>query len=54
MKEEPMSKNEHVLTIVEPTIGGDTTLDIARDIVARGGTTSVLMVVGQVDFTEQA
>ncbi len=45
MKEEPMSKNEHLFTIVEPTIGGDTTLDIARETVARGGTASVLMVI---------
>ena len=40
-----MSKNEHLLTIVEPTFGGDATLDFAHETVARGGTASVLMVI---------
>lgn len=40
-----MSKHEHLLTIVEPTPGGDTTLDLANETVARGGTASVVMVV---------
>ncbi len=40
-----MSHPEHLLTIVEPSPGGDTTLDLARDTVARGGTATVLMVI---------
>ena len=40
-----MSKNEHLLAIVEPTFGGDATLDFAHETVARGGTASVLMVI---------
>lgn len=40
-----MSKHEHLLTIVEPTPGGDTTVDLAHETVARGGTASVIMVV---------
>ena len=40
-----MSNPEHLLTIVEPSPGGDTTLDLARETVARGGTTTVLMVI---------
>ncbi|NNF64015.1 MAG: hypothetical protein HKN07_07115 [Acidimicrobiia bacterium] len=40
-----MNNNEHLLTIVEPTIGGDATIELARRAVARGGTASVLMVI---------
>ena len=40
-----MTKPEHLLTIVEPTHGGDTTLDLAHEAVARGGTATVLMVI---------
>lgn len=36
---------EHVLTIVEPTAHGDSTLDLAHDVVARGGRASVVMVI---------
>ena len=36
---------EHVLTLVEPTGGGDRTLDIAHDVVARGGRASVVMLI---------
>ena len=40
-----MTKHEHLLTIVEPTSGGDSTLDLAHETVARGGTATVLMVI---------
>ncbi len=40
-----MPNREHLLTIVEPTPGGDATLDLARKAVAGGGTASVLMVI---------
>lgn len=40
-----MINNEHLLTIVEPTTGGDATIELARSAVARGGTASVLMVI---------
>ena len=40
-----MSRQEHLLTIVEPTRGGDTTLELAHETVARGGKASVVMVV---------
>ena len=36
---------EHVLTIVEPSGRGDATLDIAHDVVARGGRAKVVMVI---------
>lgn len=37
--------SEHVLTIVEPTGRGDATLDVAHDVVARGGRASVVMLI---------
>ena len=40
-----MNNNEHLLTIVEPTTGGDATIELARRAVARGDTASVLMVI---------
>lgn len=40
-----MSTREHLLTIVEPAPGGDATLRLARDTVARGGTASIVMVI---------
>ncbi len=40
-----MSTREHLLTIVEPTPGGDATLELAHDTVARGGTATVVMVI---------
>lgn len=40
-----MGNREHMLTIVEPTIGGHATLDLAHETVERGGTASVVMVI---------
>ncbi len=40
-----MSHHEHLLTIVEPIPGGDSTLGLAHDIVARGGSASVVVVI---------
>ena len=40
-----MAKKEHLLTIVEPTDGGDSTLDLAHDVVNRGGDASVVMLI---------
>lgn len=38
-----MTKKEHLLTIIEPIPGGDTTLDLAHETVARGGTVTVVV-----------
>ena len=38
-------KRDHLLTIVEPTPGGDTTLDLAQETAARGGDVSVVVVI---------
>ena len=43
--DESPAAGEHLLTIVEPSGRGDTTLDIARDVVARGGRASIVMVI---------
>lgn len=40
-----MAKREHLLTIVEPTKGGDATLDLAHNTVERGGDATVVMVI---------
>lgn len=40
-----MANSEHVLTIVEPTTGGDATLDLAHQTVDRGGSARVVMVI---------
>ncbi len=36
---------EHLLAIVEPTTGGDATLDLAHDVVERGGAVSLVLMV---------
>ncbi|MDH4279873.1 MAG: hypothetical protein OEW83_17525 [Acidimicrobiia bacterium] len=40
-----MAKREHLLTLVEPTKGGDATLDLAHNTVERGGDATVVMVI---------
>ncbi len=40
-----MSTLEHLLTVVEPTTGGDGALAIADDTVATGGTARVVIVI---------
>lgn len=40
-----MSTNEHLFTIIEPAPGGDSTLDVARQTIARGGSASVALVI---------
>lgn len=40
-----MTKHEHILTIVEPTTGGHSTLDVAHETVERGGTARVVLVI---------
>lgn len=40
-----MASNDNVLTIVEPTTGGDATLELARDAMGRGGTASVVLLI---------
>lgn len=36
---------EHVLAVVEPTTGGSAALDVAHDVVARGGRASVVVLI---------
>lgn len=38
---------EHLLTVVESTPDADTTLDLARDHVAKGGTAQVVLMVSK-------
>jgi hypothetical protein len=39
-----MTSNEHILAIVDAAEGGEATLDIARDVVSRGGRATVLVL----------
>lgn len=39
------SATEHLLAVVEPTDNGNATLDLAHDVVARGGQATVLMLI---------
>lgn len=40
-----MATNESILTVIEPTDGGDTALDLAHETVERGGEAKVVMVI---------
>lgn len=40
-----MTTHEHLLAIVEPTTRGDTTLELAHDVVERGGTVNLVLMV---------
>lgn len=40
-----MANKETILTIVEPTKGGDSTLELAHDAVERGGQANVVMLI---------
>lgn len=40
-----MSYRENLLTIVEPSTGGDATVELAREAVLRGGRASLLLVI---------
>ncbi len=40
-----MSTSEHLLTIIEPVPGGETTLELARRTIDRGGTASVVILI---------
>ncbi len=42
-----MKLQEHLLAVVDPTEAGDSTLDIASDVVARGGKATVVVLVDQ-------
>ena len=40
-----MNNLEHIIAIVQPTNREDTTVDIARDVVANGGRATVVMLI---------
>lgn len=49
MKDKPMKNNkmtqEHMLAIVEPTRDGEPTIDLAREVLDRGGRATVVVLV---------
>jgi len=45
MKGTPMKPQEHIVAIVEPNRDGEATIDIARDVVDRGGRATVVMLL---------
>ena len=46
-KESPMQLRQHLLAVVEPNEADDASLDMAADLVARGGKATVLMLLNQ-------
>lgn len=38
---------EHALAVVEPSLDGDTTLELAKETVARGGAATVVVLLGR-------
>ena len=40
-----MNNHEHIVAIIQPTGRDDSTVDIARDVVANGGTATVIMLI---------
>ena len=40
-----MNTQEHIVAVVEPTLDGESTLDIAHQVVSRGGRATVVVVV---------
>jgi hypothetical protein len=38
---------EHTLAVVEPSVDDDTTVDIARETVARGGEATIIVLLGR-------
>jgi hypothetical protein len=47
MKENDMKSQEHTIAVVEPAIDGDSTLEYARQAVERGGSASVIVLLGK-------
>jgi MinD superfamily P-loop ATPase len=45
MKRMTMNTQEHIVAVVEPTLDGESTLDIAHQVVSRGGRATVVVVV---------
>jgi pyridoxine 5'-phosphate synthase PdxJ len=42
-----MNTQEHILAIVEPTRDGEVTIDLAQDVVHRGGRATVVVLITQ-------
>lgn len=40
-------KKEHTLAVVEPSLDGDSTLEIAKDTLARGGDATIVILLGR-------
>jgi hypothetical protein len=43
----PEMKKEHTLAVLEPTLDGDSTLEFAKETVARGGDASIVVLLGR-------
>jgi hypothetical protein len=47
MKETEMANQEHIVAVVDPTVDEDTTLDLAQEVVDRGGRATVVVLTGR-------
>lgn len=42
-----MNNQEHIVAVVDPSVDGDTTLDLAREVVDRGGRATVMVLASR-------
>ncbi len=47
MKETAMKNQEHIVAIVDPTVDEDSTLDLAQEVVDRGGRVTVMVLASR-------
>jgi hypothetical protein len=47
MKETEMKNQEHIVAVVDPTVDEDTTLDLAQEVVDRGGLVTVMVLASR-------
>lgn len=47
MKEKPMKAQEHIVAIVDPTRDEDSTIELAQEVVARGGRATVIVLASK-------
>lgn len=54
MKDKEMTSQEHVVAVFEPTLDGETTIDLARQVVDRGGRATVVVLLTRDTLNEIA
>jgi hypothetical protein len=52
MKRTDMNTQEHVVAFVEPTLDGESTLEVAQETISSGGRATVVVLVGRQTMTD--